>query len=307
MKVMNRSLMVALLMLTADGVTGAGSILKLADQNGDERLSLQEFKKYKAAIMKKQGWSDPYHEIKKMFYDQDLNTDGYLSRSELALPYSAISCRIDEAFKSHGERMTQQEYLRCNRRLLLEQGRAGWLCEIEAAFRTRDQNHDGMLSVNEFTSISADAEARFMQADQDQDKQLDRKEFKVYATDRARRIAWNGHVDPDGRLEIIFDNGDHNGDGYLSRAELYPAPKEKTRNFRRADRNNDQFISPDEFKSIRDRRKNISRWRFMIADECREKFTAYDLNTDGYLTREEYERGQALALRRSLPGSSAGR
>ncbi len=259
---------------------------KAADKNGDGRVSLKEFKKYRAVMMKKDGWSDPYHRIMSVFDGRDQDQDGYLSEDEMEL--EIVCNRLRDTFRERGWRMTFNEFETFVERMLLDQGRYAMRCQLTEAFDVQDIDRDGKLSRLEYVSIPPNASRRFQEADENRDLQLDINEFGVFAVGKDNLMLLAGASDVQGWVEHIFENRDEDEDEFLTRAELYESADERRKQFARADIDKDGSVDRREIQAFKIRESDLSVWRAMAMDQFRLNFISRDINTNGIITYAEY-------------------
>ena len=259
---------------------------KAADRNKDGLVSLKEFKKYRAVIMKTEGWSDPYHRIISVFHEQDNDHDGYLSREELEM---AVVCnRLKDTFSKRGGQLSYTEFVTFVERMLQEQGQYAMRCQLAESFKLQDRDKDGKLSRDEFTGLPGQINRRFQVADEDRNRQLDIDEFEVFAVGKENLLLLTGASDAQGWVEHIFENRDEDEDDFLSKAELYESSAERHKRFKRADSNKDSFVDLKEIQAFKVKESDISVWRDMALDQFRLNFINRDKNADGIITYGEY-------------------
>ena len=70
--------------------------------------------------MKKDGWSDPYHQIMSTFSERDQDGDGYLTPQEME---QAVACnRIKDTFQERNGQLNYEEFVTFVERMLLDHG-----------------------------------------------------------------------------------------------------------------------------------------------------------------------------------------
>ncbi|WP_198001114.1 EF-hand domain-containing protein [Gimesia fumaroli] len=219
----------------------ADQLLKQADQNQDRQLSLEEWKTTKYC------WIDPVYYFKRI----DKNFDARLDPSELASDagfHRDLAPYLIPAFDRDGDGvLTLYEYLNTP----ITNPVMKWHVE------KKDRDHDGTLSVNEFsrgTGLAGRALINdyFALLDRDHNQRLDKQEFFLQIDlVKAPR-------------EIVFKELDSNQDQGLSFDEIFIATKnvikpgdgipfEKVMShteeeFKQLDLDHDNRLSLDEFK-----------------------------------------------------------
>jgi Ca2+-binding EF-hand superfamily protein len=263
-----------------------GCDFKAADKNNDGLVSVQEYKKYRAIIMKKDGWSDPYHQIMSTFSERDQDGDGYLTPEEMKL---AVACnRLKDTFQERNGQLNFEEFETFVERMLMDHGQSAMRCQLAEAFKLQDRDQDGKLNREEFTGIYQLDNLRFQLADEDHDHLLDIIEFEVFAVGRDNLELLADVTDVQGWVENIFENRDDDEDEFLSRAELYETSAERHKRFKRADTDRDGYVDLCEIQTFKVNESDLSLWRDMAMDQFWLNFINRDKDANGIITQEEY-------------------
>jgi Ca2+-binding EF-hand superfamily protein len=265
------------------------------DRNHDGVITRDEFRMTPLPIDSAEG----------RFGEMDRNNDGVLTRGEWrADPFS-----FNRADVNNDNRVSVAEYVNSpvgdtigSRFQVLDRNRNGilnrneWIGE-SLPFELVDRNGDNRITADEYLNppASGAAERRFAVLDRNRNGILNRNEWRgesmnydAVDRDNNNRITLEEYVDSvnygsgygtGSDLETRFVQYDRNRDGVLSRSEW----RDNTADFRRADRNNDGWVTMREYLY-----GNVVYERPPDASGRTTRFNALDRNRNGFVTRGEW-------------------
>jgi Ca2+-binding EF-hand superfamily protein len=272
----------------------AGGIFQAMDQNGDSKVSYEEYQR---------RWGL----AKVMFLWRDASGDGRLSLEELVKGSGELP--------KNGQGPKALAAMDANHDGVLDEKEYAARMQVESFFR-QDANGDGVLEEKEYLVWSHTAaeiaakRAEFAQRDTDRDGRLSLEEFVAVVDNSPEAVFRRRDTSGDGKLSLeeylagqkdaalerdLFKLLDADGDGALTFAESRSNPPRGA--FRRIDRDGDGTLSVAEYQATE---------AGLSAARAPGVFQAMDTDGDGKLSFEEHRdrwrSGKAMFLLRDTNG-----